>query len=137
MKRITVLAVFVFVFAGLFADEANGQSRRQIERERQRTERQRQRELERYQNGRYTNDRYDTGRSRSRSAGLNNAIAMGYQQGLIAGEYDRRKRKFNQSNVYRNTGASPYSGDPTEYDYLYRQGYLQGYEDGYSGRRHY
>ena len=55
----------------------------------------------------------------------------------MAGGYDRRKRKYNQSNVYRNTGAAPYSGDPTNYDYLYRQGYLQGYDDGYYGTRRY
>ncbi len=133
ISKITVLSAVVFAFSGLFAGEANGQTRRQIERERQRIERQQQRnDRERYRNGRYDNDRYD-----SHSAGLNNAVSMGYQQGLIAGEWDRRKRKYNQSNVYRNTGSAPNSGDPTNYDYLYRQGYLQGYNDGYNGRRSY
>lgn len=133
ITKITVLSAVVFAIAGLFAADANGQTRRQIERERQRMERQQQRyERERYRNGRYDNDRYN-----SRSAGLNNAVTMGYQQGLIAGEFDGRKRKYNQSNVYRNTGSAPNSGDPTSYDYLYRQGYLQGYDDGYYGRRRY
>ena len=132
ITKITVLSAVVWAFAGLFAGEANGQTRRQIERERQRIERQQRNDRERYRNGRYDNDRYD-----SRSTGLNNAVSMGYQQGLIAGEWDRRKRKYNQSNVYRNTGSVPNSGDPTNYDYLYRQGYLQGYNDGYNGRRSY
>jgi hypothetical protein len=56
---------------------------------------------------------------------------------LLAGEYDRRKRKYNQSNVYRDTGAYPNDGDPTSSDYIYRQGYLQGYNDGYNGIRNY
>ena len=133
IRKFTVLSAFVFAFAGLFAAEADGQTRRQIERERQRIERQQQQyERERYKSGRYNNDGYN-----SRSAGLNNAVSMGYQQGLIAGEFDRRKKKYNQSNVYRNTGSIPNSGDPTNYDYLYRQGYLQGYDDGYYGRRRY
>ena len=134
ITKITVLPAILLTLAGLAAQDANGQSARQIERERQRMERQRQRQMERYDRERYSNGRYDPG---SRSAGLNNAVSMGYQQGLLAGEYDRRKRKYNQSNVYRNTGAARYSGDPTDYDYLYRQGYLQGYDDGYYGRRRY
>jgi len=135
ITKITLFSAVVLATAGMFAADAHGQTRRQIERERerQRIERQQQRsERERYGNGRYDNDRYD-----SRSAGLNNAVSMGYQQGLIAGEFDGRKRKYNRSNVYRNTGSTPNSGDPTGYDYLYRQGYLQGYDDGYYGRRRY
>ncbi len=132
IMKITILSAVVFAFAGLFSAEANGQTRRQIERERERAERQQQRyESERYRNGRNVNDR------RSSSAGLNNAVSMGYQQGLIAGEFDRRKKRYNQSNVYRNTGSAPNSGDPTSYDYLYRQGYLQGYDDGFYSRRRY
>ncbi|PYT01951.1 MAG: hypothetical protein DMF63_03715 [Acidobacteria bacterium] len=61
----------------------------------------------------------------------------GYNQGFQAGQYDRRKRKYNQSNVYRDTGAYPNDGDPTSSDYIYRQGYLQGYNDGYNGTRNY
>ena len=115
--------------------DVNGQTRRQIERERQRIEKQQQkiaRENARARQNRQ-NDRsvYNRGRVPDRS------VYAGYQNGLLAGEYDRRKGKFNQSNVYRNTGVYPAQGDPTSSDYLYRQGYLEGYEDGFYGRRRY
>ena len=58
---------------------------------------------------------------------------MGYQAGI----YDRRRGKYNQSNVYRDTGSYPNEGDPTSTDYIYRQGYLAGYNDGFNGRRNY
>lgn len=109
-----------------FGDMASAQSRRQNERDRQR--------LERDQRGRTDVQ----GNLRVTERRVNNAnFVTGYQQGVIAGEFDRRKKKYNQSNVYRGSGASPNSGDPTQADYLYRQGYLEGYSDGYSGRRKY
>jgi len=59
----------------------------------------------------------------------------GYEQGYLAGVSDARRQKYNRSNVYRGTGSAPNLGDPTSGDYIYRQGYLAGYEDGYHGRR--
>lgn len=116
--------------------DANAQSRRDIERERQRIER----ENARYQRDQrlYRNNRNDSRVSRRTEQRVANAnFSHGYQQGLLAGEYDRRKRKYNQSNVYRDTGSYPNEGDPTSSDYIYRQGYLQGYNDGYNGIRNY
>ena len=68
---------------------------------------------------------------------VNTIVLQGYEQGLRAGQNDRRRGKLNASNVYRNTPARPYSGDASSADYLYRQGYLEGYQDGYYGRIRY
>jgi hypothetical protein len=120
---IMMAALLTFVF--ISSTEADAQSRRQIERERQRIERE-QRRYERQRQGRM-------GRATERQIN-NSTFNTGYQQGLLAGQYDRRKRKYNQSNVYRGTGSAPNSGDPSNMDYIYRQAYLQGYEDGFHGR---
>ncbi len=127
------------MLAGL-AGDASAQRRRDIERDRERYERQ-QREYEqqnrrqnRNRNRRQAdNDTYFPGTR----GGMSANTRQGYEQGLIAGQYDARKRKYNNSNVYRNTGSAPNNGDPTSADYLYRQAYLQGYNDGYNGRRNY
>jgi hypothetical protein len=68
---------------------------------------------------------------------VNVILLQGYENGLQAGRNDWSRRKFNASNVYRNTPSRPYSGDTSSADYLYRQGYLEGYEDGYNGRLRY
>jgi hypothetical protein len=65
---------------------------------------------------------------------MSEATRSGYAVGLQAGQYDRRKGKYNASNVYRD---STWSGDPSGWDYYYRQGYLQGYNEGYSGQASY
>ncbi len=106
------------------SSEASAQSRRQIERERQRMENEQRRVNSQRQDGRY---------NRIMTRANNAHFDQGYQQGIIAGQYDRRKKKYNQSNVYRDTGSAPNGGDPTSTDYIYRQGYLQGYNDGYYG----
>jgi hypothetical protein len=140
-SKMALLNLKRWLFAGVFGlavlvatgSEVSAQSRREIERERQRIER---------ENARYEREQRRTRTSRGVSARteqrVNNAnYNNGYQQGLLAGEYDRRKRKYNQSNVYRGTGSYPNDGDPTSSDYIYRQGYLQGYNDGYNGVRNY
>jgi hypothetical protein len=136
--RFSVIALAVFAFMAGTASDANAQTRRELERERQRIERQNerlQRQRDRQRRSRYDDDRrYNRGSSRAAS---NAAILQGYQQGLMAGQSDRRARKYNRFNVYRSSGSAPNSGDPTSWDYLYRQGYLEGYEDGYHGRRRY
>ena len=129
-------AVGFVMLVGLSVD-TNAQSRRDMERERQRIERENaryQRERQR-RNRANRNDSVVTGRmvQRVNNANFNN----GYQQGFLAGEYDRRGGKYNRSNVYRDSGSYPNEGDPTSSDYIYRQGYLQGYNDGFRGVRNY
>ncbi|HEX6124178.1 MAG TPA: hypothetical protein VFZ23_02280 [Pyrinomonadaceae bacterium] len=114
--------------------EANAQSRREIERERQRIEREQRRiDRARRNNRSYNNRSYGRVIERANSAHFDH----GYSQGLLAGQYDRRKGKYNQSNVYRGTGSYPNAGDPSSTDYIYRQGYLRGYNDGFYGGRPY
>jgi hypothetical protein len=142
LKSIAIFSSIALIMVAGLATDASAQSRREIERDRERYERQ-QREYERQnrRQGRNRNRRqaenditYFPG---SRRQAMNANAQQGYDQGLIAGQYDARKKKYNNSNVYRNTGVYPNSGDPSAPDYAYRQGYLQGYEDGYHGRRNY
>ena len=140
VKSLSVMAGLVFAVVITTATDTVAQSRREIERERQRIERQRQndarqnqrrdQQVRRNQSNVYS-DRAQGGRVTR--AGVNATVYQGYQQGLLAGQADRRANKYNRFNVYRNTGSAPNSGDPTAYDYLYRQGYLEGYEDGFRG----
>lgn len=117
--------------------DVSAQSRREIERERQRIERENAR-YQRERQRRYRSSRNTPVVSRRTEQRISNAnFANGYQQGLMAGEFDRRKGKYNNSNVYRDTGSYPNEGDPTSSDYIYRQGYLQGYNDGFHGVRNY
>ena len=136
LKKLVATAAFGFAVLIAANVDVSAQSRREIERERQRIER----ENARYQREqrRYRNNRNDTVVTRRTEQRINNAnYTHGYQQGLMMGQYDRRKNKYNQSNVYRDTGSYPNDGDPTSSDYIYRQGYLQGYNDGYNGVRNY
>ena len=137
IKKIALAGVVGFVMLVAASSDVSAQSRREIERERQRIER----ENARYQPDRQRLDRNSrnspvvTRRMEQRVANAN--YANGYQQGLLAGEYDRRSRKYDRSNVYRDTGSYPNDGDPTSSDYIYRQGYLQGYNDGFNLIRNY
>ena len=137
LKRVSIGALIGLAILFAASSDVSAQSRREIERERQRIERENaryQREQQR-RNRNYRNGSAVTRRTEQRVANAN--FSNGYQYGLMAGEYDRRRGKYNQSNVYRDSGAYPNSGDPTSNDYLYRQGYLQGYNDGYNGVRNY
>jgi hypothetical protein len=120
IKGIGAGLAIVFMLLIVGSSEVSAQSRRNSERERQRAERE-QRRNDRVTERRVTNSNYITG----------------YQTGVLAGEFDRRKNKYNQSNVYRGSGPYRSAGDPTGQDYVYRQGYLEGYNDGFSGRRKY
>lgn len=134
IKKIAVGLMLGLIIAIVGSSEANAQSRREIERERQRIEREQRRvDRQRRSNRSYDNQNYNRVISRANNAHYDH----GYSQGLLAGQYDRRKGKYNQSNVYRNTGSYPNSGDPSSTDYIYRQGYLQGYNDGFYGGRPY
>lgn len=117
----------VIVFVGTV--DVNAQSRREIERERQR-------QIQQYERQRRS-DVYIDRSERLPNRTVNTLLLQGYENGLRAGRMDRSRRKFNASNVYRNTPARPYNGDSSSADYLYRQGYLEGYEDGYYGRLRY
>ncbi len=142
---------FGLAILGGMAVETDAQSRREIQRERERYERaQRQSERQNIRRARQnrsngvvvvdpTSDAvaditYFPGSPRQ---AMNASLRQGYEQGMIAGQFDSRKKKYNNSNVYRDTGRSPNSGDPSAADYYHRQGYLEGYEDGYYGRRRY
>ena len=136
IKKLLLTATFGLAILIVGSTAANAQSRREIERERQRIERENA-QYQRQQR-RIRNTRNSSGVSRRTEQRVDNAnYSHGYQQGLLAGQYDRRKNKYNQSNVYRDTGSYPNDGDPTSSDYIYRQGYLQGYNDGYNGIRNY
>ena len=129
IKRLIIGAVFAATFLLIGSSDVSAQSRREIERERQRIERERER------NQRAVRRSGVTRRMENR---VNNAnFTNGYNYGFMAGQYDRRKNKYNQSNVYRDSGSYPNDGDPTSSDYIYRQGYLEGYNDGFNGRRNY
>ncbi|MEP6704355.1 MAG: hypothetical protein ABJB34_06080 [Acidobacteriota bacterium] len=133
-----ILSAGVALVMLLAADaNANAQSSRQIERERQRIEPDNAR-YQRERQERYRSDQNSSGVTRRTEQRVNNAsYSNGYEQGLVAGEFDGRKRKYNRSNVYRDSGAYPDQGDPTSSDYIYRQGYLHGYNDGYNSIRNY
>lgn len=132
-----LMAGLAFAVLIATATDAAAQSRRDIERERQRIERQRQNDARQdRRSGRYRDNRGNSSENPNRAA-VNAAVYQGYQQGLVAGRSDGRVGKYNRFNVYRNTGSAPNSGDPTSWDYLYRQGYLEGYEDGYHSRIRY
>ena len=129
IRKIAVGLALGFAVLIMGSGEVNAQSRRELERERQRIQRQQERLARQRQ--------YDA-RYRTTERGVSNAnYNHGYSQGMLAGEYDRRRGKYNQSNVYRNTGSYPNAGDPTSADYIYRQAFLQGYSDGFYGRRNY
>jgi hypothetical protein len=128
IKKTVIIAAIGLMMFVVGSGEASAQNRREIERERQRIEREQRRNNQR---------RNNRGTVYTRREVSNAYFVSGYQQGLQAGEFDRRKRKYNQSNVYRNTGSAPNSGDPSSGDYIYRQGYLEGYNDGFNGRRNY
>ena len=129
-KNIAIMAAMGLMLLVVGSSDVNAQTRREIERERQRIERD-QRRIARQRQQR------DRGYRGSEGRIYNANYDHGYQQGMLAGQYDRRRGKYNQSNVYRGTGAYPNGGDPTSSDYIYRQGYLQGYNDGFYGRRNY
>lgn len=135
--RKTVIAVAIGLMVVIVGSEnASAQSRRDTERERQRIERENNARYERDRQRQYQRDRSNDYRGTSQRI-TNINFANGYQYGYQAGANDRRKGKYNRSNVYRNTPSAPYQGDPSSVDYIYRQGYLAGYEDGFYGRQNY
>lgn len=144
IKNIAVGAVFGFAVLVTGTVDVDAQTRRDRERERQRIERLQERERQRQRNVRTNRNRRDRIIYDNRGNGVivqgqptYAAPSTGYQYGYQAGVNDRRSGKYNRSNVYRNTGSRPNAGDPTSADYRYRQAYLEGYNDGFNGRRRY
>jgi len=137
MKDIVLIGIVGLTFMFAASVDASAQSRRDIEREQRRIERQnakRQQELQRRnRNGQNTT----VSNRRSEQQIATSSYGSGYDQGFQAGQYDRRSGKYNRSNVYRDTGSNPNDGDPTSTDFIYRQGYLKGYNDGFYGERNY
>lgn len=137
IRKLATMGALGLVMLVAASVDVSAQSRREIERDRQRMERENaryQRDRQRRTRG-LRNDSAVTRRADQRLANAN--YTAGYQQGVLAGEYDRRKGKYNRSNVYRDSGAYPNDGDPTSSDYIYRQGYLAGYTDAFHGVRNY
>jgi hypothetical protein len=146
-KQLGIVSTVLFFTLVGSALTVSAQSRGNWEREQRRYEKQQQKaakqqrlEQQRLEQARLEQQRYDEayGRrgsvTRRGSVNGNQATDMGYQVGFQAGQYDRRKGKYGQSNVYRSSGGlSPNAGDPSAADYYYRQGYIRGYEDGYRG----
>ncbi|HKP69246.1 MAG TPA: hypothetical protein VJV05_08180 [Pyrinomonadaceae bacterium] len=125
----TLVGVSIVLSVVLLGSSAtNAQTRRDRERELRRIE----------QNARWDRQQKTSiarQQSTSRRDIANAYFSQGYEQGYLAGVSDARRKKYNRSNVYRETGSAPNLGDPTSSDYIYRQGYLAGYEDGYHRRR--
>jgi hypothetical protein len=123
------------------------------QREQQRVERQRRENLNDryYRNNRsiYSNNGYQHYRV-YRNGGyfqtdyngigmLQQAINVGYEQGMQAGRADREDSRgydFENADDFRS-GIYGYSGsyvDSSEYSYYFREGFRRGYEDGYYSR---
>jgi hypothetical protein len=73
---------------------------------------------------------------------LRQAVNHGYQEGIRAGNADRRDRwgyHYQDSFAYRDANYG-YVGryvDQRDYNYYFRQGFRKGYDDGYYSRARY
>jgi hypothetical protein len=101
--------------------------------------------------GRYDNDDYRNGDYRNRRGGNNGgyydqaevrrqAVSIGYQEGLRAGQDDRasgRGYSLENHNTYRDAtaGYNNSYGDVNFYRTNFRQGFRQGYDEGYRNSR--
>jgi len=69
---------------------------------------------------------------------LRQAVELGYQQGFEAGQADRQDGfGYSRDNDFAYQDASyGYAGycELPDYQYYFRQGFIRGYDDGYSGR---
>jgi len=70
---------------------------------------------------------------------LRQALTLGYQEGVRAGQADREDRwRFDYRDCYAyqdaTYGYSGYYVDFPEYQYYFREGFRRGYEDGFYGR---
>lgn len=87
----------------------------------------------RNRNGGYNGGSYNNGR------GGNQAAQIGFEDGRLDGQNDRRTghsfRPTHDDN-YKNAsrGYNSSWGDKNQYKQMYRQGYARGYPQGYNGR---
>jgi hypothetical protein len=116
------------------------------QREQQREQIRRQREWERDQRrrdrrgGRYDDRRYDDGYGNYGGSFQlrQTALNAGYNEGIKEGRKDRRngeRYEFRDEEDYRNanTDYSSRLGDRSLYQQYFRQGFVNGYSDGYRG----
>jgi hypothetical protein len=87
-----------------------------------------------------TADRYDDVYAERRWSGSDVAYDIGYRDGLAAGNGDYTRRldaRPESQRDYREAdhGYRPAYGDRDLYQRQYRDGFVQGYRDGYSGVR--
>jgi flagellar biosynthesis/type III secretory pathway protein FliH len=73
---------------------------------------------------------------------LRQAVNLGYEEGVRAGQSDREDRwRSDYRNAYAyldaTYGYNGYYVDLNEYRYYFREGFRRGYEDGYYGRTRY
>ena len=107
--------------------------RDQIRRQREWEQQQRRRQSQR--GGRYDNDRYGYGGSfQLRQTALN----AGYNEGIKEGRKDRDRGdrfEYRDEEDYRNanTDYSSRLGNRALYQQYFRQGFVNGYSDGYRG----
>ena len=111
------------------------QNRRQREWEREQRRRQRQAQ----RNGRYDRDgRYDDNLGYGNGQLRQTALNAGYNEGIKEGRKDRNNRDrfdYRDEEDYRNanTDYSSRLGDRGLYQQYFRQGFVNGYTDGYRG----
>ena len=109
--------------------------RDQIRRQREWERAQRRRQRESQRDWRYDNDRYGYGGSfQLRQTALN----AGYNEGIKEGRKDRDRGdrfEYRDEEDYRNanTDYSSRLGNKSLYQQYFRQGFVNGYSDGYRG----
>ncbi|MGH9888441.1 MAG: hypothetical protein ACREBE_23105, partial [bacterium] len=70
---------------------------------------------------------------------LRNAVNLGYEEGVRAGEADRQdgwRADYRNSYAYQdaNYGFDGRYVSRTDYNYYFREGFRRGYEDGFNSR---
>jgi hypothetical protein len=124
---------------GQWQDRDQIRRQREWEREQRRRQREAQREARRdrrYDDRRYDNDGYGYygGSNQLRQTALN----AGYNEGIKEGRKDRNNNdrfEYRDEEDYRNanTDYSSRLGNRSLYQQYFRQGFVNGYSDGYRG----
>lgn len=133
----TVLGLSLLLGIGIASSsEAQAQYRQdQWQREQLRRQRQGERDQRRRQRQTQRDDRYDYGGSNQlRQTALN----AGYNEGIKEGRKDRgnnERFEYRDEEDYRNanTDYSSRLGNRALYQQYFRQGFVNGYTDGYRG----
>lgn len=133
----TVFGLSLLLGIGMAAgSEAKGQYR---DPNWQRDQIRRQREYERDQRRRQRDDRYDDRYGNGGSFQLRQtALNAGYNEGIKEGRKDRQRGDrfdYRDEEDYRNanTDYSSRLGNRALYQQYFRQGFVNGYSDGYRG----